>query len=99
DPNYEPMSAAYATSVGQRPTLAGQETPQQRARRMADALKAAGAAVVLKPSIGEHGTVFVTGRDNGPGATPSITMSGEQYNMIARDLERRVPVKIRVNLQ
>ena len=30
-------------------------------------MKAAGAAVILKPSVGEHGTVFVTGRDGGPG--------------------------------
>jgi hypothetical protein len=99
DPAYEPMSAAYATSVGQRPTPAGQESPQQRARRMADAIKAAGAAVVLKPSAGEHGTVFVTGRDAGPGATPSITMSGEQYNMIVRYLQQNIPVKLRVNVQ
>jgi len=98
-PDYEPMSAAYATSAGRRPPAPGQETPQQRAQRVADALKAAGAAVVLKPSIGEHGTVFVTGRDGGPGATPSITMSGEHYNMIARELQQNVPVKLRVNVQ
>ena len=73
DPGYTPMSAAYATSVGQRAATAGQETPQQRARRMTDAIKAAGAAVVLKPSVGEHGTVFVGGRDGGAGATPAIT--------------------------
>jgi hypothetical protein len=99
DPDYQPMSAAYATSVGQRPTPAGQESPQQRARRMADAIKAAGAAVVLKPSIGEHGTVFVTGRDGGPDATPAITMSGEQYNMIVRYLQQNILVKLRVNVQ
>ena len=99
DPDYQPMSAAYATSVGQRPTPVGQESPQQRARRMADAIKAAGAAVVLKPSIGEHGTVFVTGRDGGPDATPAITMSGEQYNLIVRYLQQNIPVKLRVNVQ
>jgi carboxypeptidase Q len=99
DPSYQPMSAAYATSVGRRAPAAGEETPQQRAQRVADALKAAGAAVALKPSIGEHGTVFVTGRDAGPGATPSITMSGEQYNMVVRYLQQNIPVKLRVNLQ
>src|SRR5262245_20721937 len=70
DPTYQANSAAYATSVGQRqggPGRANAETPQQRAQRMAQALRSAGSAVLLKPSIGEHGTVFVTGRDGGPG--------------------------------
>lgn len=98
DPAYVPMSASYATSVGSRPPT-GQETPQARAQRMNRALKDAGAAVILKPSIGEHGTVFVTGRDGGPGAVPSITLSGEHYNMIVRMLQKNIPVKLRVNVQ
>src|SRR6266851_3340425 len=47
DPNYEPMSAAYATSAGARPPTPGQETPQQRAQRMTQALKNAGAGVIV----------------------------------------------------
>src|SRR5262249_26252136 len=54
---------------------------------------------IVKPSIGEHGTVFVTGRDGGPGAVPSVTISGEQYNMILRYLQQSIPVKLRVNVQ
>jgi carboxypeptidase Q len=100
DPDYVPMSAAYATSVGRgRGAAASGETPQQRAQRVASALKDAGAAVVLKPSIGEHGTVFVTGRDGGNGAVPSVTLAGEHYNMIARYLQQHVSVKLRVNVQ
>jgi carboxypeptidase Q len=99
DPGYAPNSAAYATSVGQRPPRAGQETPQQRAQRLAQAFREAGAGVLLKPSAGEHGTVFVTGRDGGPGAVPTVTLSAEHYNMIARMLDRHVPVKLRVNVQ
>jgi hypothetical protein len=100
DPDYLPMSAAYATSVGRgRGAAAAGETPQQRAQRVASALKDAGAAVVIKPSVGEHGTVFVTGRDGGNGAVPSVTLSGEHYNMIARYLEAGIPVKLRVNVQ
>src|SRR5262249_29878393 len=95
----EPMSAAYATSVGNRPTPQGQETPQQRAQRLTQAMRTAGAAVILKPSIGEHGTVFVTGRDGGPGAVPSVTLSAEHYNMVARMLEHGDAVKLRVNVQ
>ena len=94
DPGYVPLSAAYSTGIGQtRPRGA---TPAQR---MAKVLSDVGAGVLLKPSRGEHGTVFVTGRDMGPGAVPSITLSAEHYNMIARMLEHNVPVKLRVNVQ
>ncbi len=102
DPDYVPMSAAYATSAGrssQPAAAAPAETPQQRAQRVTQALKTAGAGVILKPSIGEHGTVFVTGRDGGPGAVPSVTISAEHYNMIARMLQQKIPVKLRVNVQ
>lgn len=100
DPDYVPMSAAYATSAGRgRGPAAVGETAPQRNQRVTDALKAAGAAVILKPSTGEHGTVFVTGRDGGPGAVPSVTLSAEHYNMIARYLQQNVPVKLRVNVQ
>ena len=62
-------------------------------------LRDAGAGVILKPSTGEHGTVFVTGRDGGAGAVPSVTLSAEHYNMIVRLLDRKIPVKLRVNVQ
>ena len=100
EPDYVPMSAAYATSAGRGrgPAPVG-ETAQQRNTRVTDALKTAGAAVILKPSSGEHGTVFVTGRDGGPGAVPSVTLSAEHYNMVARYLVRNIPVRLRVNVQ
>ena len=94
DPEYVPLSAGYATGIGQaRPA-----TPSS-AQRIAQTLREAGAGVILKPSRGEHGTVFVTGRDLGPGAVPSITLSAEQYNMIALMLQHNVAVKLRVNVQ
>lgn len=96
DPNYTPMSAAYATSVGRG---RGPARPNP-ARDLAIAAGKAGAAVILKPSIGEHGTVFVTGsKDGPPGNLPTITLSGEHYNMIAGMLEHHIPVKLRINLQ
>src|SRR5262245_3138349 len=55
--------------------------------------------VTLEPSDGEHGTVFVTGRDTGANGFPSIVLSTEHYNMIARLLESGVPVKLAVDLQ
>jgi hypothetical protein len=95
DPAYVAMSAAYATSVGNQGGRGG-PTPAQR---MAQAVRDAGGALILKPSIGEHGTVFVTGRVGGPDTVPSVTLSGEHYNMIAGMLERRIPVKLRLNVQ
>jgi hypothetical protein len=97
EPNYAPNSAAYATSVGRpaQPRASG-ETPAQQAARI---IREAAPGVLLKPSIGEHGTVFVTGRDGGPSAPPSITLSGEHYNMVASMLAHNVPVKLRVSVQ
>ncbi len=66
---------------------------------VASVLRDEGAAVLLKPSIGEHGTVFVTGRDGGPGAVPSVTLSGEHYNMILAMLQKNIAVKLRINVQ
>ena len=60
------------------------ESAQQRNKRITEAVKAAGGGVILQPSLGEHGTVFVTGRDDGPASVPSVTLSAEHYNMIAR---------------
>ncbi len=94
DADYVPLSAAYATGIGQ-PRPSGPTAAQ----RLAQSLRDAGAGVLLKPSRGEHGTVFVTGRDLGAGAVPSITLSAEQYNMIAIMLQHNVPVKLRINVQ
>jgi len=58
-----------------------------------------GAGLVIRPNRGEHGTLFVLGRDNGDAALPSVVLSAEQYNMIVRMIELGVPVKLRVNVQ
>ena len=75
DPDYVPMSAAYATSVGGTCGRGGTaDAARQPAQQIAQTLREAGAGVILKPSRGEHGTVFVTGRDGGPGAVPTVTL-------------------------
>jgi carboxypeptidase Q len=60
-----------------------------------------GATVLLKPSRGMHGTVFVQAatRENPADPLPKIVLAGEHYNMIARLLAQQVPVKLRVNVQ
>ena len=98
DPNYVPQSAAYATNSTIRP-LDAPPAPPSAAQRLTRSLSAAGAAVLLKPSRGEEGTVFVVGRDDGPGAAPSLTFSAEHYNLVARMLEQNIPVKLRINVQ
>ena len=68
------------------------------ARAIAQALHDAGAGVLLRPSAGEHGTVFVLGTDHGENAMPSMVLAAEHYNMIARMLEKGVAVKLRVGI-
>jgi len=68
------------------------------ARATAQALHDVGVGIVLRPSAGEHGTVFVLGTDRGENAVPSMVLAAEHYNMIARMLEQGVPVKLRVGV-
>src|SRR5581483_8563155 len=92
-----PNSASYATSV----RLPGTAAPARvsPAQQLSRAVAAAGAGVVITGSRGEHGTVFAMGRDGGPGAAPSLVLSGEHYNMIVDLLARHTPVKLRVNIE
>src|SRR5262249_23429594 len=87
------VAAAMIDASRRPPPWNFTETPQGRA------LRTAGAAVILRPSAGEHGTVVVLGRDGGPGAVPSVTLSAEHYNMIARMVEKKIPVKLRVKVE
>jgi hypothetical protein len=72
--------------------------PQLNAERLG-LLKAEGIAVAIQPNIGEHGTVFVTGRDQGANAVPTIVLASEHYNLIARMLQQKIPVKLAVEIQ
>ena len=58
-----------------------------------------GAGLIIRPNRGEHGTLFVLGRDNGEAAMPSVVLSAEEYNMIVRMIELGLPVRLRVNVQ
>ena len=72
--------------------------PQLNAERLA-VLKAEGVGVTIEPNIGEHGTVFVTGRDMGANSVPSIVLATEHYNLIAKMLQQKIPVKLAVEVQ
>ena len=78
---------------GGQPAAAQPMTPQQA---VAQSLP----AVMLAPSRGEHGTLFVqAGRPANQSPITRVILIGEHYNMIARMVARGVPVKVRVNVQ
>jgi carboxypeptidase Q len=83
--------------VSDRPR--GPQITREQQAAAAAALRSSGLAVTLDPNIGEHGTIFVTGRDAGANATAAIVLASEHYNLIARLLEQKVPVKLAVDLQ
>jgi len=84
--------------IGQPRPPAG-SSPFITSTAMNKAIFDTGTAVILRPNRGEHGTLFVLGRDNGDAAMPSMILSAEHYNMIVRMLELGVKVKLRVNIQ
>ncbi|HEX7090309.1 MAG TPA: M20/M25/M40 family metallo-hydrolase [Longimicrobiales bacterium] len=69
-------------------------------RELMPLLQQAGAAAVLRPNQGAHGTVFVLGRRDTPDDTvPSIILAPEHYNMLVRLLAAGEPVALRVELR
>jgi carboxypeptidase Q len=94
----QPSTADAPVRIGQ-PAPVGPRPSSAETRAIAQTLRDAGIGVVVKTSEGEHGTVFVLGRDQGAAAQPTIVLAGEHYNMIARMVQRGLPVKLRVNIQ
>ncbi|MEO8678794.1 MAG: M20/M25/M40 family metallo-hydrolase [Vicinamibacterales bacterium] len=97
---------AYAIRTDRPPASGDLKPPQpaparppQISAELLAALKAEGVGVTLEPNIGEHGTLFVTGRDAGANSVPSIVLASEHYNLIARLLEAKIPVKLAVEVQ
>jgi hypothetical protein len=95
----QPSLSDTPVRIGQPPWVTPRPN-QADARAIAQAVREAGVGVQIRTSEGEHGTVFVLGRDREQeNPLPSIVLAGEHYNMIARMLERGMPVKLRVNVQ
>jgi carboxypeptidase Q len=97
----QPTTSDTPVRIGAPPAPGrGGGANQADARAIAQTLREAGAGVLLRGSAGEHGTVFVqSGRDQGENAMPSIILAAEHYNMVARMVEKGVPVKMRVSLR
>jgi hypothetical protein len=94
----QPTLSDGPVRIGAPPNPGTQPSPPD-GRAIALALHDAGAAVIVRTSPGEHGTVFVLGRDQGDAALPTIVLAAEHYNLIARMLGRGLPLKLRVNVQ
>jgi carboxypeptidase Q len=91
-------------SLSDRPVRIGQPPPvlprgnAADIRTITEVIQAAGPAVTIRTSEGEHGTVFVLGSNRGE-RPPAVVLAGEHYNMIARMIRRGIPVKLRINVQ
>lgn len=106
----QPVQTTFVREDRPQPTAAGVVPPEvlsppplfrapPEVTRVLALVRAAGAGVMLRPNVLSDGTVIVTGRDQGAAGVPSVVLSSEQYNVIARMIERHIPVKLRVNVQ
>ena len=98
DDRQQPTTASGPVRIGAPPPPGARQNPAD-AQQIAETVRAAGAALIVRTSYGEHGTVFVQRRDQGPTALPSIVLTGEHYGMIVRLLQRGTPVKLRVDIR
>jgi carboxypeptidase Q len=101
DPNAPPAvpPPARGTGPGRGPAGGRGRGAASEAQRIARILHDAGVGAVLKPSRGEHGTLFVQTRDAGALAVPTVVVSGEHYNNLMRLLDDQVPAAVRVEIR
>jgi hypothetical protein len=93
----QPAASATPVRIG-APTMPSSGRSQADQRRITQALRSAGVGALIRPNAGEHGTMFVLGRDAGDAAQPSIILGAEHYNMLVRMLAAGLPVKLRVEV-
>jgi len=107
----QPLQDSFERTDRKQPTMFDEPVPIGQPRPPAGsspfitpapfnkAILETGAAAILRPNRGEHGTLFVLGRDNGDAAMPSMILSAEHYNMLVRMLQLGLTPKVRVNIQ
>jgi hypothetical protein len=95
----QPTDSEQPVRIGAPPMPRQGSRSAAEARQITQIVREAQPGVVLRGSPGEHGTVFVLGRDQGESALPSVVLTAEHYNMVARMVERGIPVKMRVNVK
>jgi carboxypeptidase Q len=94
----QPTAVDGPVRIGAPPNPGPQRNPNDT-RQIIQILHDAGVGAVVRTSAGEHGTVFVLGRDLGDDAVPSVVLAGEHYNMIVRMVRRGISVKLKINVQ
>jgi len=94
----QPTTANGEVAIG-APRHPIDQTARANAQALTQTLRQERPAVVLRTSMGMHGTMFVLGRDNAQNALPSIVLAAEHYNLIARMMQLGVAVKLHVNLR
>ena len=95
----QPTTSEAAVRIGAPPMPRQGNQSQADARAISQIVREAKPGVVVRSSAGEHGTVFVLGRDQGDNAIPSVVLAAEHYNMVARMADKGIPVKMRVNVR
>jgi carboxypeptidase Q len=93
----EPSLSEQPVPIGAPPFVnpAGPLNNQARARLMREV----GAGLVLRPTQGQHGTMFVLGNRATPDdAAPSVILAAEHYNLIVRALQAGAPVTLRARV-
>ena len=95
----QPATSEMPVRIGAPPMPRQGTLSAEAGRLIAQTVREAKPGAILRSSAGEHGTVFVLGRDQGETAVPTIVVAAEHYNMVARMLEKNVPVKLRVHMQ
>jgi carboxypeptidase Q len=93
----QPTTADGPVRIGAPPNPGPRPNPDDT-RQILRILHDAGVGAAVRTSAGEHGTVFVLGRDLGDNAIPSVVLAGEHYNMVARMAQQGIPVKLKINV-
>jgi hypothetical protein len=94
----QPADHQNRVRIGAPPNV-GTTGPVER-RELGALMRDVGAAAVLQPNQGQHGTAFVLGsRNTRDDAVPSVILASEHYNLIVRMLHARRPVTLRLNVQ
>ena len=97
--DYRPASAPPRPTAEEETARAARARLRSARNELTAMLRREGAGVMLEPNIGEHGTLFVTGRDQGEEAVPSVVLSAEHYNLVARLLAQGIPVTLAVEVR
>ena len=94
----QPADTNGRVRIGAPPSLGA--TSRTPANQVTPILRQAGAGVVLRPNMGEHGTIFVLGnRNTADDAIPNVVLAAEHYNLMARMAMSGVTPRVRVEVR